>query len=308
MKFSINLIFVFYFTFSSLLANDYTILSFDDHPIQGTLVESNEDSLFLAIIIAGSGPTDRDGNNSSMTSNYLKMLADELNKNGINSFRYDKRGVSKSLGDIKSPNEIKFSDYVNDAKSIINHFKDTKKYKKIIVIGHSEGSLIGILASKSIADGFISIAGAGEDYLTLIQRQLSDRAPYIKSMSDPIIEQLKKNKLVDSVPSLLNNLFGNNVQRFLIDASSYDPAVEISKLDMSVLIIQGTNDIQVEVKDAEILHAASSKSKLEIIQGMNHVFRQASENFILNLQTYANPDLPIDKNLLLIISDFIFEK
>ena len=308
MKSSINLLFVFYFTFSTLSANDYTILSFDDHPIQGTLVESNKDSFFLAIIIAGSGPTDRNGNNSSMTSNYLKMLADELNKNGINSFRYDKRGVSKSLGDIKSPNEIKFSDYVNDAKSIINHFKDTKKYKKIIVIGHSEGSLIGMLASKSITDGFISIAGAGVDYLTLIQRQLSNRAPYIKSMADPIIEQLKKNKLVDSVPPLLNNLFGTNLQRYLIDASSYHPAVEISKLNMPVLIIQGTNDIQVEVKDAEILHAASSKSRLEIIKGMNHVFRQSSENFILNLQTYANPDLPIDKNLSLIISDFIFEK
>ena len=308
MKLSINLLFVFYFTFSSLLANDYTILSFDDHPIQGTLVESNEDSFFLAIIIAGSGPTDRDGNNSSMTSNYLKMLADELNKNGINSFRYDKRGVSKSLGDIKSPNEIQFLDYVNDAKSIINHFKDTKKYKKIVIIGHSEGSLIGMLASKSIADGFISIAGAGVDYLTLIQRQLSNRAPYIKSMADPIIEQLKKNKLVDSVPPMLNNLFGINLQRFLIDASSYDPADEISKLAIPILIIQGTNDIQVEVKDAEILHAASSKSKLEIIQGMNHIFRQASENFILNLQTYANPDLPIDKNLSLIISDFLFEE
>ena len=243
-----------------------------------------------------------------MKSNYLKMLAEELNKNGISSFRYDKRGVSKSLGDIKSPNEIQFLDYVNDAKSIINHFKDTKKYKKIIVIGHSEGSLIGMLASKSITDGFISIAGAGVDYLTLIQRQLSNRAPYIKSMADPIIEQLKKNKLVDSVPPLLNNLFGTNLQRFLIDASSYHPAVEISKLNMPVLIIQGTNDIQVEVKDAEILHAASSKSRLEIIKGMNHVFRQSSENFILNLQTYANPDLPIDKNLSLIISDFIFEK
>ena len=301
-------LFVFFLTFNSLFANDYKILSFDNHPIHGTLINSNELSPFLAIIIAGSGPTDRDGNNSSMKSNYLKMLAEELNKNGISSFRYDKRGVSKSLGDIKSPNEIQFLDYVNDAKSIINHFKDTKKYKKIVIIGHSEGSLIGMLASKSIADGFISIAGAGVDYLTLIQRQLSNRAPYIKSMSDPIIEQLKKNKLVDSVPPMLNNLFGNNVQRFLIDASSYNPTVEISKLLIPILIIQGTNDIQVEVKDAEILHAASSKSKLEIIQGMNHVFRQASENFILNLQTYANPDLPIDKHLPLIITDFIFEK
>jgi fermentation-respiration switch protein FrsA (DUF1100 family) len=107
---------------------------------------------------------------------------------------------------------------------------------------------------------------------------------------------------------MLNNLFGTGLQRFLIDASSYDPADEISKLFTPILIIQGTNDIQVEVKDAEILHAASSKSKLEIIQGMNHVFRQASENFILNLQTYANPDLPIDENLPLIIADFIFEE
>jgi alpha/beta superfamily hydrolase len=301
-------LFVFFLTFNSLFANDYKILSFDNHPIHGTLVNSNELSPFLAIIIAGSGPTDRDGNNSSMKSNYLKMLAEELNKNGISSFRYDKRGVSKSLGDIKSPNEIQFLDYVNDVKSIINHFKDTKKYKKIVIIGHSEGSLIGMLASKSIADGFISIAGAGVDYLTLIQRQLSNRAPYIKSMSDPIIEQLKKNKLVDSVPPILNNLFGTNLQRFLIDASSFDPAAEISKLLIPILIIQGTNDIQVEVKDAEILHTASSKSKLKIIQGMNHVFRQASENFILNLQTYANPDLPIDKNLSVIISEFIFEK
>jgi alpha/beta superfamily hydrolase len=301
-------LFVFFLTFNSLFANDYKILSFDNHPIHGTLVNSNELSPFLAIIIAGSGPTDRDGNNSSMKSNYLKMLAEELNKNGISSFRYDKRGVSKSLGDIKSPNEIQFLDYVNDVKSIINHFKDTKKYKKIVIIGHSEGSLIGMLASKSIADGFISIAGAGVDYLTLIQRQLSNRAPYIKSMSDPIIEQLKKNKLVDSVPPMLNNLFGTNLQRFLIDASSFDPAAEISKLLIPILIIQGTNDIQVEVKDAEILHTASSKSKLKIIQGMNHVFRQVSENFILNLQTYANPDLPIDENLPVIISEFIFEK
>ena len=300
-------LFVFFLTFNSLFANDYKILSFDNHPIHGTLVSSNELSPFLAIIIAGSGPTDRDGNNSSMKSNYLKMLAEELNKNGISSFRYDKRGVSKSLGDIKSPNEIQFLDYVNDAKSIINHFKDTKKYKKIVIIGHSEGSLIGMLASKSIADGFVSIAGAGVDYLTLIQRQLSNRAPYIKSMADPIIEQLKKNKLVDSVPPLLNNLFGNNVQRFLIDASNYQPAVEISKLFIPILIIQGTNDIQVELNDAEILHAASSKSKLEIIQGMNHVLRQASENFLLNIQTYGNSDLPIEELVIKLISTFIFE-
>jgi pimeloyl-ACP methyl ester carboxylesterase len=175
------------------------------------------------------------------------------------------------------------------------------------VIGHSEGALIGMIASKSLADNFISIAGPGEDYLTLIKRQLSNRAPYIKAMSDPIINQLKKNKLVDSVPPLLNNLFAPNLQTFLIDASSHDPVVEISKLKIPILIIQGTNDVQITVNDAEILYAAASESKLEIIEGMNHVLRQASENFLLNIQTYGNSDLPIDELVIKLISTFIFE-
>ena len=184
-----------------------------------------------------------------------------------------------------------------------NHFNS------ITLIGHSEGSLIGMIASQtSDVDKFVSIAGAGEDYLTVIQRQLSNRAPYIKSMSDPIIEQLRNKKLVDSIPPLLNNLFGSSIQEFLIDAASYNPLTEISKLNIPILIAQGTNDIQIEVKDAQMLHDAGNKSRLEIIQGMNHVFRQASENFILNLQTYGNPDLPIDSSLVNILVAFINKK
>jgi pimeloyl-ACP methyl ester carboxylesterase len=307
MKLFSNFFFIIFFSFNSLLANDYVISSFDNHLIHGTLLEAKETQSVLAIIIAGSGPTDRHGNSLSIKGYYLKMLADGLNKNGVSTFRYDKRGVSKSLGNLKSTAEIRFSDYINDAKSIINHFKNIKRFTKIVVIGHSEGALIGMIASKSIADNFISIAGAGEDYLTVIKRQLSTRAPYIKAMSDPIINELKKNKLVDSVPPLLNNLFAPNLQTFLIDASSHDPVVEISKLKIPVLIIQGTNDVQITVNDAEILHAAASESRLEIIEGMNHVLRQASENFLLNIQTYGNSDLPIEELVIKLISTFIFE-
>ena len=307
MKLFSNFFFIIFFSFNSLSANDYVISSFDNHLIQGTLLETKETQSVLAIIIAGSGPTDRDGNSSSIKGYYLKMLADGLNKNGVSTFRYDKRGVSKSLGNLKSTAEIRFSDYINDAKSIINHFKNIKRFTKIVVIGHSEGALIGMIASKSLVDNFISIAGPGEDYLTVIKRQLSNRAPYIKAMSDPIINQLKKNKLVDSVPPLLNNLFAPNLQTFLIDASSHDPVVEISKLKIPVLIIQGTNDVQITVNDAEILHAAASESRLEIIEGMNHVLRQASENFLLNIQTYGNSDLPIEELVIKLISTFIFE-
>ena len=117
-------------------------------------------------------------------------------------------------------------------------------------------------------------------------------------MSDPIIEKLKNKELVDSVPPLLNSLFNKTVQKYLIDASSYDPKEEISKLDIPVLIVQGSNDIQIEIKDAQLLHNAATKSRLEIIQGMNHVFRQAPKNRLLNMQTYGNPELPIDNSLV----------
>ena len=294
---------MFIFTYS--FSNDYVINSFDNHSIHGTLLESLEPNSVLSIIISGSGPTDRDGNNTSLKSDYLKMLADGLYENGISSYRYDKRGVGSSVDDIKTGNEITFSDYVKDLASIINHFKDTKEFKKIVVIGHSEGALIGMIASRSIADQFISIAGAAEDYLSLIQRQLSIQPPYVKSMSDPILEKLKNKEIVDSVPPLLNSLFNKRVQKYLIDASSYHPEKEISKLDMPILIMQGTNDIQIQVKDAQMLHNAAAKSRLEIIQGMNHVFRQAPENRLLNMQTYGNPELPIDNNLVKLIVDFI---
>ncbi len=295
------------FTFSYSFSNDYVINSFDNHSIHGTLLESANSNSVLSIIISGSGPTDRDGNSTSLKSDYLKMLAEGLFENGISSYRYDKRGVGNSIGKIKSGDEVKFSDFINDAINIINHFRGTNKFKKVVVIGHSEGALIGMIASRLIADSFISIAGAGEDYLTLIQRQLSIQPPYVKSMSDPVIEKLKNKELVDSVPPLLNSLFNNTVQKYLIDASSYDPKQEISKLDIPVLIVQGSNDIQIEVTDAQLLHNAAKKSRLEIIQGMNHVFRQAPENRLLNMQTYGNPELSIDDSLVNLIVDFLYE-
>ena len=308
MRYCFLFIVFFVCNFNLILGNDYIVKSYDNHNLHGTLIESESLNSTLAVIIAGSGPTDRDGNNVNIKGNYLMMLAEGLNENGISTFRYDKRGVGKSLGDITSPDEIKFTDYINDVISIINHFRETKKYKRITVIGHSEGALIGMIASRSIADSFISIAGAGEDYLTLIERQLSIQPEYIKSMSTPILKQLKNKKPVDSVPPLLNSLFRSDVQVYLIDASSYLPVVEISKLDIPVLIIQGTHDIQIDVDDAIKLDMAAKNSQLELVEGMNHVFRQASENRLLNIQTYGNPNIPIDNNMVDLVSEFIINK
>ena len=125
---------------TSSFLTDLAVESFDGVKIHGTYLESNSDK--LTIIVAGSGPTDRDGNNPLYKNNSLKMLAEALYEQDISSFRYDKRGIGASVKGVMSEDLLMFDDYINDLGSIINFFKKTPKYNQIIVIGHSEGSLI----------------------------------------------------------------------------------------------------------------------------------------------------------------------
>ena len=297
------------FTFNLITGSNYLIKSFDGLEINGELIEVNANYSNLVIIVAGSGPTDMNGNNKLYENNSYKMLAEALKEKEISSYRYDKRGVGKSLGKISSENEIKFYDYVRDLIEIISHFKKLDKFKNITIIGHSEGSLVGMLACQKFnVEGYISIAGPAKTILKTLKRQLSFQPGFIQSMSQPILEKLENSELVDSIPPLLMSIFRPSIQSYLIDWDAYDPVKEISKIDIPILIIHGTTDIQVEVEDAIMLNNSSEGSKLQIIEGMNHVFRQASDNRLLNLQTYGNPELPIDNNMVNIISEFIDKK
>ena len=276
--------------------------------IEGTLLLPTVEKPTIALIIAGSGPTDRDGNSSGLKMNYLKMLAEGLYENNIASIRYDKRGIGASVIPGLKEDDLTFSHFISDAELWMDKIMDDSRFGDIVVIGHSEGSLIGMIASQNKnPNKFISIAGPGITMLATLRRQLKDQPPYILSMSEPILEKLEKGQTVDSVPPLLNNLFRESVQNYLISVSKYDPAVQISKLKCPVMIVQGTTDIQIEVLDAEKLAEANTNSKLLIIEGMNHILKEAPENRLLNIQTYGNPDLKIKEGLVDSISKYILE-
>lgn len=156
--------------------------------IAGTLTTPEKfDKIPVALIIAGSGPTDRDGNNPMMKNNSLKILATELSKNGIATLRYDKRGIAESKAAGKNETDLRFDDYVNDAKEWIQLLKQDKRFSKVIVIGHSEGSLIGMIAGTT-ADKFISIAGAGQSADKILKEQLSAQAKEVQDLSFPMID------------------------------------------------------------------------------------------------------------------------
>jgi uncharacterized protein len=275
--------------------------------IFGTLTKPDKsDNIPVAIILAGSGSTDRDGNNPTMKNNSLKMLAYELAKNGIASLRYDKRGIAVSKSARKIEINLRFDDYINDAKEWIQLLKQDKRFSQVVVIGHNEGSLIGMVAATT-ADKFISIAGAGQSADKILKEQLSNQSKMIQDMSFPIIYSLKNEILVDSVPPMLYSLFRKSVQPYLISWFKYNPQDEIRKLSIPILILQGTNDIQISVEDARLLSNANPNARLILIENMNHILRHIEGDRKANLKTYNDPTLPIDRDLVKNIVDFILK-
>lgn len=274
--------------------------------LYGTLTVPDEvKKCQVALIIAGSGPTDRNGNNPMMKNNSLKMLAEALAKNGIASLRFDKRGIGESKASAITESSLVFENYTEDVKSWINFLKLDKRFTQLTVIGHSEGSLIGMIAGAK-ANKFVSIAGAGESADKLIKSQIASKSnKQLEDMTFPIIDSLKSGNKVNKVDPLLNSLFRPSIQPYLISWFKYDPQTEIKKLTVPVLVLQGNNDLQVSVKDAESLAQANKNSQLAIIDKMNHIMKIIDGDKQANMDSYNNETLPISEVLIEKIVSFI---
>ena len=260
----------------------------------------------VALIIAGSGPTDRNCNNPQMTNDAYKKLAHELAERGIASIRYDKRGIAESVAAVESESSLVFYDYVQDAKDWIQQAKQDKRFTQVVVIGHSEGSMIGILASEK-ADKFISVAGAGRGIGVVLKEQLSCQPKEVQDEAFPMIDTLTMGKKLQHVSPAMMALFRPSIQPYMISWLKYDPAVELKKLKIPVLIIQGTTDIQVSVVDAKLLSAAKPDAKLLLIDKMNHILRTVDGDRDANLATYNNASLPLADGFVKEIADFILK-
>ena len=308
MKYTSALLCFFLATVFTLAQEEIIVLETPTGNIEGTLLVPSKEHSPLVLIIAGSGPTDRNGNNISLQNNSLKMIAQGLYMNDISSFRFDKRGISRSAAAGMSEEDLRFEHYIEDVQQWCSLLKEDSRFSSFIILGHSEGSLIGMIASQTVSpDKFISLAGPGFSMQATLRRQLADQPVYILSMSLPIIEQLEKGKTVDSVPPLINMLFRPSIQPYLISTFKYDPVIEISKVQSPVLIVQGTTDIQIQVEDAKKLAAANSNSELVIIEGMNHILKEADANRFLNLRTYGDPNLELKQGLIEKITKFIVD-
>ena len=258
----------------------------------------------VALIIAGSGPTDRNGNNAQMKNNSLLLLAHELAAQGIASIRYDKRGVGASKYALISEENLRFENYAEDAKAWAAQLKADSRFRKLIIIGHSEGSLLGLLACEQ-ADVFVSLAGPGRPIDVILKEQLAAQLSGKKKLlraANEGLSKLKEGKFVEDAPVELFGLFRPSVQLYMMSWMKYDPAVEISKLKIPIVIIQGSTDLQVKEEDARMLFMAHPlDSRLIIIEDMNHVLKIAPLDRTKNIETYSNPELPLAEELCRIL-------
>lgn len=274
--------------------------------VNGTLMmpKSNED-IPLVIIIPGSGTVDRNGG----AGNYLKQLAQGLADNKIATYRYDKSSIVLSKKEGFKEEDVSFDDFIVDAIEVIDFFKDQEQFSHILVAGHSQGSLVGMIAGQLRIDGIISLAGAGRTIDEIIIEQVSVQSPLFKADMEKTFNIIKSGKIDENFNPLLVSIFRKSLQPFWTSWIKYNPQDEIKKLNVSTLIINGTKDIQVPVSDAELLHKAAENSELLIVENMNHVFKMVDSNDrIKNISTYTQSELPISEKLVKGITTFVNQK
>lgn len=268
----------------------------------------------IVLIIQGSGPTDKDGNSAGIQgkNNSLKMLAEALAEEGIASLRFDKRGMGLSQSAGKQEQNLIFDDFVTDASAWFDFLAKQKRFTKIGIAGHSQGSLIGMLVAKEKpAAAFVSIAGASLSIGETIMEQLKANPanpPAIIEEAKDIMDELQKGKKVSTIPPYFASLFRPSIQPFMSSWLKYDPQEELKKVSIPSMLMNGTTDIQVSIEDANRLKAAQPDAQIVILDGMNHVLKNAPAERNANIATYSNPDLPLHTSFKSVIISFFKDK
>ncbi len=263
-------------TFAATAAEEPAVLRTADCELQGTLLIPDNASRTVVLIIAGSGPTDRNGNNNmGMKTEAYHLLADSLAAHGYASLRYDKRGIAASATPDIAEEQLTFEAYINDAVAWAEQLAADPRFDRVVLLGHSEGALIALAAAKrtDAVCGVATLAGPAEPLDATLRRQLALQPEAIREECCAILDTLKSGRMVAQPSPALYALFRPSVQPYLISQLKYDPAEEARTLTKPLIIIQGTTDIQIPVDSAERLSAAAPDARKVIIEGMNHVFK-----------------------------------
>lgn len=286
-------------------------LQTDAGPLHGTWLAPADAPRAVGVIIAGSGPTDRDGNSTQgIRASTYRLLAEGLAAQGIATVRYDKRGVGESLFTGMSEQDLRFSHLVDDAVGWAAQAAEQAGLPCAWLIGHSEGALVALAATErdtSAICGLVLVAGAGRPARIVLEEQLGPQLPEpMRTQAFTALAELEAGREVESVPGL-ESLFRPSVQPYLISWLVLDPRALIADYDGPVLIAQGLTDIQTTETDARAMADAQPDATLVVWEGVNHVLKEAPAERAANLRTYGDPALPLAAPVVPDIAGFILQ-
>lgn len=283
-------------------------LSLADGTLHGVLERPEGHASGLAVLIhPGSGAPDRDGNQPGMRNNSLKLLATGLRNHGIISLRIDKRAIGASRAAGSDESKLRLETYVGDTIAWLGLLRRQAGVRQLALIGHSEGALIATLAAeRAPIAALVLIAGPGRPIGDVMRDQLAPHlTPEWKTRVFAMLATLEAGGTISDVPPELMPLFRPSLQPYLRSQLAYDPAKELARITVPVLIIQGRRDLQVTVGDAERLAVMQPEARLQLIDDMNHVLKSVPDDRAVNLASYNDPALPLTPRLIPVLADFL---
>jgi hypothetical protein len=259
----------------------------------------------VALLIAGSGSTDRDGNGPQAKPATLKKLAEQLAERKIATLRYDKRGAGGWKPEFGKPEDFRFKDYVDDAATLVNYLRDGGKFSRVAVAGHSEGGLVAILAARQTQlDRVVLLVTAARRQGDLLKAQL-ERRQIPPDVLEPIlkaIDSIMAGQTVDPPPRGFS--IAPSMQPSLASAFVIDPIDPLKSIDKPVLIVGGGRDLQVARLDFAALSAASPLAKTLWVPDMNHVLIDVTDDAD-NMAAYNQPGRALDTTMIDAVAAFI---
>jgi len=260
----------------------------------------------VALLIAGSGSTDHDGNGPQMKPATLKKLSDQLVARNIATLRYDKRGAGGWKAEFGKPEDFRFKDYVEDASALANYLRSSGKFSKIVLVGHSEGGLVAILtAQKQTVDRLVLLATAARKQGDLLKAQLEKKlSPEAYAPIAKAIDAIMAGQIVDPLPQGLS--IPPAMQPGIASAFTEDPVEPLKKLQLPILIVAGGRDLQLARLDLIALSTAAPAAKTAWLPDMNHVLVDVTDDPD-NLAAYGQSDRPLDATMIDEVAAFILE-
>jgi uncharacterized protein len=260
----------------------------------------------VALLIAGTGTIDHDGNGPQMKPATLKKLSDQLVSRNIATLRYDKRGAGGWKPAFGKPEDFRFRDFVDDASSLVKYLRDSGKFSKIILVGHSEGGLVAILtAQQQTVDRLVLLATTARKQGDLLKAQLEKKlSPEAYEPIAKAIDAIMAGQIVNPPPQGLP--IPPAMQPSLASSFNEDPIDPLQKLTLPILVVAGGRDLQLARVDMIALSTAAPQAKTAWEPDMNHVLVDVTDDAD-NLAAYGQSDRPLDRNMIDEVAAFILE-